>query len=76
MREWERSLRTYKIKAYAQGKAHANPDKLIILYECPHNDRKKHNHHPDYNLWDEVEKLCHQCHMAKEAQIRRFRCNG
>jgi hypothetical protein len=35
---------------------------LTVLRECPHSDRKKVKHHPNYHRPYEVELLCLSCH--------------
>lgn len=43
---------------------------LIILSECPHDNFKKHHHHPDYNKPFEIILLCHKCHREWHKKLR------
>jgi len=64
-----------KVKASNLAKAH--PERLLVLYECPHetNGRQKHDHHFDYTKPYEVIRLCPACHSAEHARIRRCSCS-
>lgn len=44
--------------------------KLKILFECPHDHPKKHNHHPDYSRLLSIERLCPHCHIERHKQLR------
>ena len=59
-----------KEKVKAQTLAQYHTDKLVVLYECPCDVEKKHNHHPDYSKPFEVHKLCYRCHLAEHMRLR------
>lgn len=64
---WQRSN---KDKAKAESLARYHLDKLVILYECPCDAEKKHNHHHDYERPLEVIRLCHSCHIKEHKRLR------
>ncbi|AZF89948.1 hypothetical protein [Methanosarcina virus MetMV] len=66
-REWKKRNPE---KEKAHHLAYYNVNKVIILYECPCDHPKKHNHHPDYSKPFEVHKLCPACHAAEHKRIR------
>lgn len=66
-REWQKNNPE---KAYAQELSHYHKDHLLILYECPCDHPKKHNHHPDYNEPFMVIRLCPACHAKEHARLR------
>jgi len=49
-----------------------NPEKITILYECPHNSngRKKALHHPRYSKPYEVIALCAACHRKEHHRLK------
>jgi integrase len=59
-----------KYKAKVQARTRNHPGEVKILYECPHRKREKINHHPDYLVWDEIERLCRGCHNKIPRQER------
>ena len=44
--------------------------KVKILYECPCDHPKKHNHHFDYDRKYEVIRLCPPCHGKEHSRLR------
>lgn len=44
--------------------------KVQILYECPCECEKKHNHHFDYDRPFEVIRLCPACHSAEHIRLK------
>ncbi len=64
---WQKSN---KEKAKAQSLAKYYPDKLVIVYECPCDAERKHNHHHDYTKPLEVLRLCPDCHRKEHARLR------
>lgn len=63
-------------KEKAKDFASNNPNKLIILSECPCAYPKKHNHHFDYSRPLEVMKLCPTCHIAEHKRLRLLAANA
>lgn len=46
------------------------PDQVFVLYECPCDHPKKHNHHFNYELKNIVIRLCPACHAAEHKRLR------
>jgi len=44
-----------------------------ILYECPHDHPRKHDHHFDYHRPFEVIRLCPSCHKAEHRRLRELK---
>jgi hypothetical protein len=59
-----------KVKVYASQIALKHKQLVTILYECPCNHPKKHNHHSDYLRPFDVIKLCPACHSAEHKRLR------
>jgi len=45
------------------------PEKIKILRECPHKNKKRDRHHPDYSKPFEVELLCRPCHYVANKKM-------
>lgn len=66
------ALRKFKKEINGGYKSHSkySHQPLIVLYECPHDHPRKHNHHPDYRFPLRVYRLCPQCHTAEHKRLR------
>lgn len=51
---------------------HQYYEKNIIIYECPCEAKRKHLHHPNYDLPHLLIKLCPKCHGAETRRLRRL----
>jgi len=66
-RAWQKN---HAAKYHAATLAKSHPERLNIIYECPHPAQSKHHHHPDYLKPYDVLKLCEPCHRAEHARLR------
>ena len=44
--------------------------KLDVIYECRCKDKKKFNHHFDYDRPREVIRLCRNCHLVEHYRLK------
>lgn len=72
-REWQKNhYKKYRVAS----KAYSNSHLLKILYECPCDAKRKHNHHFDYDRPYEVIRLCASCHRYEHERLKRLAMEG
>jgi len=67
--KWQR---TNKEKQRAHELVMRNPKRLVVLYECPCIENKKHHHHHDYSQPYSVILLCHKCHRLEHDRLNKL----